>query len=154
MELTKQGIVNMVARSENTIKEMFSNLNANYIKTLELCAYYMDVGFTNCYSTSWAMLLYYPAPAMPMIEMTEFTRWYVQQSLYTSALSKLADYLNKLNCIGIKKHIEKYMGFCTQFFPQHDRAAGKTNGGPNIGGYCMPEEEVYYEISNQPERTL
>ena len=153
MELTKQGIVNMVARSETTIKEMFSGLNANYIKTLELCAYYMDVGFTNCYSTSWAMLLFYPAPAMPMIEMTEFTRWYVQQSLYTSALSKLADYLNKLSCIGIEKHIEKYMSSCPQFFSEPDRAAGKTSGGPNNGDYCLPEEEVYCEISNQLVQT-
>ena len=65
MELTRQGIMNMASRSENTIKEIFANLNANYTKTLELCAYYMDVGFTNCHSTSWAMLLYYPVQKCP-----------------------------------------------------------------------------------------
>ena len=118
MELTKQGIMNMISRSENTIKEMFSNLNANYIKTLELCAYYMDVGFNNCYSTSWAMLLYYGAPAMPVMEMNEFTSWYVKQNLSMSALSKLTDYLNKLNRIGIEKHMEKYMSLCPQFFSE------------------------------------
>ena len=42
MELTRQAIIDMVSRSENRIKEIFSNVNANYTKTLELCAYYMD----------------------------------------------------------------------------------------------------------------
>ena len=90
---------------------------------------------------------------MPMIEMTEFTRWYVQQSLYISALSKLADYLNKLSRIGIEKHMEKYMSLCPQFFSEPDRAAGKTSGGPNNEDYCLPEEEVYCEISNQLVQT-
>ena len=78
MELTRQAIIDMVSHSENRIKKILSNLNANYTKTLELCAYYMDVGMTNCYSTSWAMLIYYPTPELPMIVMSEFTRWYVQ----------------------------------------------------------------------------
>ena len=56
IELTKQSITDVISRSENAIEEMFSTLNASYTKVLELCAYYIDVGFTNCYSTSWAML--------------------------------------------------------------------------------------------------
>ena len=148
MELTRQAIMDMVSRSENRIKEIFSNLNANYTKTLELCAYYMDVGFTNCYSTSWAMLLYYPAPEMPMIEMNEFTRWYVQQNLYTDALSKLENYLNKLNCTGLEKHIDKYRNFCPHFFSESDREVGAYKE------YCQPEKEVYYEVSNRSVQTL
>ena len=85
------------------------------------------------------------------MELSEFTRWYVEQNLYISALSKLTNYLNKLNPIGIEKHMEKYMGFCPQFFSESDRAA---NGGPNNEDYCMPEEEVYCEISNRPVQTL
>ena len=110
MEMTKQGITDMITRSENVIEEMFSTLNASQTKVLELCAYYIDVGFTNCNSTSWAMLLYYPSPAMPVMEMNEFTSWYVHQNLYMSALSKLTDYLNRLNYIGIEKHIDKQAG--------------------------------------------
>ena len=120
MELAKQSIEDMVSCSEYAIEEMFSTLSASHTKALELCAYYIDAGFTNCNSTRWAMLLYYPAPAMPVMEMNEFTRWYVHQNLYMSALSKLTDYLNSLNYIGIEKHIDKYMGFCTEFFPEHD----------------------------------
>ena len=82
MELTEQGITNMISRSENTVKEMFSTLNASYIQALELCAYYIDVGFTNCYSTSWAMLLHFPAPAMPVMEMSEMVC--TEESLHIS----------------------------------------------------------------------
>ena len=71
-----------------------------------------------------------------------------------SALSKLTDYLNRLNYIGIEKHMDEYMSFCPQFFSEKDRAAGKANGGPNNEEYCKPEEEVNYKFSNQPKRTL
>ena len=154
MELAKQSIKDMVSRSENTIEEMFATLSASHTKALELCAYYIDAGFTNCNSTRWAMLLYYPAPAMPAMEINEFARWYVHQNLYMSALSKLTDYLNRLNYIGIEKHMDEYMSFCPQFFSEKDRAAGKANGGPNNEEYCKPEEEVNYKFSNQPKRTL
>ena len=147
--MTKQGITDMITCSENVIEEMFSTLNASQTKVLELCAYYIDVGFINCNSTKWAMLLYYPSPTMPVLEMNEFTRWYVHQNLYMSSLSKLTDYLNRLNYIGIKEHIHKYMGFCIQFFPEHDLATGVTNESSNNGEYCKPEEEVNYEMSNQ-----
>ena len=108
----------------------------------------MDVGFTNCYSTSWAMLLYYPAPEMPMIEMSEFTRWYVQQNLYTDALSKLENYLNKLNCIGLEKHIDNYRNSCPHFLSESDREVGAYKE------YCQPEKEVYYEVSNRSVQSL
>ena len=84
MEITKQGITDMITCSENMIEGMFSTLDARQTKVLKLCAYYIDVGFTNCNSTSWVMLLYYPSPAMPA--MHEFTSWYVHQNLYMSAL--------------------------------------------------------------------
>ena len=135
MELAKQSITDMVSRSENAIEEMFSTLSASHTKALELCAYYIDAGFTNCNSTRWAM------------EMNEFTRWYVHQNVYLSALSKLTDYLNRLNYIGIEKHMDEYMSFCPQFFSEKDRAAGKANGGPNKEEYCKPEEEVNYKFS-------
>ena len=77
MEMTKQGITDMIARLENVIEEIFSTLNASQTKALELSAYYIDVGFINCNSPKWAMLLYYPSPTMPVLEMNEFTRWYV-----------------------------------------------------------------------------
>ena len=48
MEMTKQGITNMIARSEKVIEEMFSTLSASQTEALELCAYYIDVGFINC----------------------------------------------------------------------------------------------------------
>ena len=134
MEMTKQGITDMIGRSEDVIKELFSSISASQVKILERCAWYIDVGYINCNSTNWAMLLYYPSPAVPVMEMNEFTHWYVYQDLYMSALSKLTDYLNRLNYIGIKEHIYKYMGFCMQFFPEHDLAAGITNEGPNNGG--------------------
>ena len=88
-----------------------------------------------------------------MMDTNEFTRWYVYQGLYMSALAKLTDYLNRLNYIGIKEHMDEYMSFCTEFFPEHD-LAGITIGGPNNGEYCKPEEEVDYEISNQQEGNL
>ena len=136
MEMTKQGITDMISRSENVIEEIFSTLNASQTKVLELCAYYIDVGFTNCNSTSWAMLLYYPSPAMPVMEMDEFTCWYVHQNLYMSALSKLTDYLNRMNYIGIKEHIYKYMDFCVQFFLEHDLVTAAKNENSNNGEYC------------------
>ena len=46
-----------------------------------------------------------------MMDTNEFTRWYVYQGLYMSALAKLTDYLNRLNYIGLKEHIDKYMEF-------------------------------------------
>ena len=111
MEMTKQGITDMISRSEDMIEEILSSISASQIKVLEHCAYYIDVGYINCNSTNWAMLLYYPSPAVPVMEMNEFTHWYVYQDLYMSALAKLTDYLNRLNYIGIKKHIYKYMDF-------------------------------------------
>ena len=97
------------------------------------------------------MLLYYPSPAVPVMEMNEFTHWYVYQDLYMSALSKLTGYLNRLNYIGIKEHIYKYMGFCTQFFPEHDLATDATNESSNNGEYCRPEQEVSHIIFDQLE---
>ena len=112
MEMTKQGITDMIGRSEDVIKELFSSISASQVKILERYAWYIDVGYINCNSTNWAMLVYYSSPAVPMMEMNEFTQWYVDQNLYMSALSKLTGYLNRLNYIGIKEHIYKYMDFC------------------------------------------
>ena len=145
MEVTRQAIIDMVSNSENRIKKIFSNLKANYTKTLERCAYYMDVGMTNCFSTSWAMLIYFPNPEVPKGMMSEFSRWYVQQNLYTDALIKLENYLNILNYIGIEKAIDKYRDSCPQFFTESDRETGV------YIEYCHPEKEVYCEVSNHSE---
>ena len=64
MEMTKQGITDMISRSEDMIEELLSSISASQIKILERCAYYIDVGYINCNSTNWAMLLYYPSPAV------------------------------------------------------------------------------------------
>ena len=148
MEVTRQAITNMVSNSESRIKKIFSNLKANYTKTLEHCAYYMDIGMTNCFSTSWAMLIYFPNPEVPEGMTSEFSRWYVQQNLYTDALIKLEKYLNILNYIGIEKAIDKYRESCPQFFTDSDRKTGVYKE------YCHPEKEVYCEVSNRSEQTL
>ena len=83
MEVTRQAIIDMVSNSENRIKKIFSNLKANYTKTLERCAYYMDAGMTNCFSTSWAMLIYFPNPEVPEGTTREFSKWYVQNRIST-----------------------------------------------------------------------
>ena len=44
-----------------------------------------------------------------MIDKTEFTRWYVYDSLYMSALAKLKNYLNRLNYIGLIEHMNTWM---------------------------------------------
>ena len=103
---------------------------------------------TNCFSTSWAMLIYFPNPEVPKGMMSEFSRWYVQQNLYTDALFKLENYLNILNYIGIEKAIDKYRDSCPQFFTESDRETGVYKE------YCHPEKEVYCEVSNRSEQTL
>ena len=131
MEMTKQGLTDLIGRSEDVIKKLFSSINASQVKILEQCAWYIDVGFINCNSTNWAMLLYYPSPVVTMMEMNEFTHWCVYQGLYMSALAKLTDYLNRLNYIGIKEHINKYMDFCVQFFLENDLATAATGNSNN-----------------------
>ena len=66
MEMTKQGLTDMIGRSEDVIKKLFSSTSDRQVKILEECAWYIDVGFINCNSPNWAMLLYYPSPEISM----------------------------------------------------------------------------------------
>ena len=146
MEATRQAIMKMVSSSEDRIKESFSNLQPDYTTTLERCAYYIDVGMTNCVSTSLAMLIYYPNPELPEGLTSEFSKWYVQQNIYTDALIKLEKYLGILSYIGIEVVIDRYRDSCPQFFTESDKQTYKVN--------CHPQREVYCEASNRLEQTL
>ena len=66
MEMTKKGLIDMIDHSENVIMKLFSSTSNRQVEILEECAWYIDVGFINCNSTNWAMLLYFPSPEVSM----------------------------------------------------------------------------------------
>ena len=150
MEMTKQGITDMISHSESMVEEILSSITANQLEVLEYCANYIDTGHINCDSTHWAMLMYYPSPVMPVKKMKRFTYWYVYQDLYMSALNKLGDYLED------EKHIYEYMDFSMQFFLESDPAIDNSDKGSNNEEYCRalkPEQVVSYKTSDQQEET-
>ena len=85
MEMTKQGITKMVNHSESLLEEVLASITANQLEVLEYCANYIDTGHINYDSTRWAMMMYFPSPAMPVKKMNSFNYWYIPRSLHVSS---------------------------------------------------------------------
>ena len=60
MEMTKQGITDMISDSENVVEKILLSITAKQLEALEYCANYIDTGHINCDSTHLAMLMYFP----------------------------------------------------------------------------------------------
>ena len=65
MEMTKQGIIDMISDTENRVEKLVESITANQLEALQYCANHIDTGHTSCDATDWAMLMYYPSPEMP-----------------------------------------------------------------------------------------
>ena len=143
----------MIEVSEKVIMDSFSSASRRQMEILEESAWYIDVGNINCNSTNWAMLVYLPSPKVPMIGITEFTKRYIHDSMYMSALEKLKNYLNRLNHIGIIEHMNKYVEFCMKFYLESD-LTNLTSEQLYAGKYCIPEREVSHWFSDQWEDAL
>ena len=69
-----------------------------------------------------------------------------------SALEKLKMYLNRLNRVGVPKHIDQYVQFCMNFYSEN-ALSEMTPEQIEGGRFCLPEHEVRYSPSNQWEMT-
>ena len=59
MEMANKELRNTIEFLEKVIMKFFSSASKRQVEILEECAWYIDVGFINCNSTNWAMLLYF-----------------------------------------------------------------------------------------------
>ena len=116
MEIAHRELRNTIEVSEKVIMNSFSSANRRQMEILAERAWFIDVGNINCNSTNWAMLVYLPSPEVRMIGLTEFAKRYIHDYMYMSALEKLKRYFNRLNRIGILKHMDKYVEFCMKFY--------------------------------------
>ena len=96
------------------------------------------------------MLVYFPSIEISMFGLSEFSRRYIHDHVYMSALEKLKMYLNRLNRVGVPKHIDQYVQFCMSFYSEN--ALSKMTPEQIEGGrFCLPEREVRYWVPNQWE---
>ena len=70
-----------------------------------------------------------------------------------SALEKLKKYLNRLNRVGVLKHVDQYVQFCMSFYPENSLSE-LTPEQIKAGRYCLPEREVSHWFSDHWELTL
>ena len=96
MEMMKQGIIDTISDTENTVEELVGSITAGKLEVLQYYANHIDMGYINCESTNWAALMYYPSPVMPMKKMSRVTYWYTYQDLYMSVLDRLTDCLQTI----------------------------------------------------------
>ena len=66
MEMMKQGIIDTISDTENTVEELIGSITAGQLEVLQYYANHIDMGYINCESTNWAALMYYPSPEMPI----------------------------------------------------------------------------------------
>ena len=48
MEMTKQGITDMISHSENRVGEILSSITAGQLEVLQYYANHIDMGYINC----------------------------------------------------------------------------------------------------------
>ena len=153
MKNAHKNIKNMIKTSEKVIMGYFSSANKRQIDILAECAWFIDIGNTNCNSTNWGMLVYLPSTEIRMFGLTEFGKKYIHNYMYMSALEKLKKYLNRLNRIGILKHVDQYVEFCMSFCPENSLTE-LTPEQLHAGKYCLPECEVSHWFSDQWELAI
>ena len=111
MEIAQEKLTNRIEDSEEVIINHFSEATKRQMAMLAECAWFLDIGHSNCNSTNWGMLVYFPSIEMSMFGLSEFSRRYIHDHVYLSALQKLKMYLNRLNQVGVLKHIDQYMQY-------------------------------------------
>ena len=109
----------MIEDSEKVIMSHFSPATNRQMGILAECAWFLDIGNTNCNSTNWGTLVHLPSIEIRMFGLTEFGKMYIHDHIYMSALEKLKTYLNRLNRLGELKHVDQYVQFCMSFYPEN-----------------------------------
>ena len=119
MEVAHKKLKDMIEDSEKAIMSLFSPATNRQMGILAECAWFLDIGNTNCNSTNWGMLAYFPSIEISMFGLSEFGRKYIHDHVYMSALEKLKTYFERLNRVGVLKHVDQYVQFCMSFYPEN-----------------------------------
>ena len=101
------------------------------------CAWFLDIGQSNCNSTNWGMLVYFPSIEISMFGLSEFSRKYIHDHVHMSALEKLKMYFNRLNREGVPEQIDQYVQFCMSFYSENallEMTPEQLKGGI----FCLP----------------
>ena len=153
MKIAHKNLKNIIENSEKVIMSYFLPATQRQMDILAECAWFLDIGNTNCNSTNWGMLVYFPSIEIRMFGLTEFGKMYIHDHMYMSALEKLKKYLNRLNRIGVLKHVDQYVEFCMSFYPENSLTE-LTPEQIQAGKYCLPEREVSHWFSDHWELAI
>ena len=152
MKIEQKKLEDRIRDSEELIMNHFSEATKRQMAMLAECAWFLDIGQSNCNSTNWGMLVYFPSIEISMFGLSEFSRKYIHDHVHMSALEKLKMYFNRLNREGVPKQIDQYVQFCMSFYSENtllEMTPEQLEGGR----FCLPEREVRYWPSNQWEIT-
>ena len=89
MEIAHKKLKDKIEDSEEAIMSHFSPATNRQMGILAECAWFLDIGNTNCNSTNWGMLAYFPLIEISMFGLSEFGRRYIHDHIYMSVLEKL-----------------------------------------------------------------
>ena len=92
MELDKNSIIE---DTEVTLEKLVKEITGEKVEMAQKYADYIDVGYEDCETDAWNILLYYPSPTMPKRSMSNYLYWWIYSDLYEAVLDKLTAALEK-----------------------------------------------------------
>ena len=89
MKIEQKKLEDRIRDSEELIMNHFSEATKRQMAMLAEIAWFLDIGQSNCNSTNWGMLVYFPSIEISMFGLSEFSRKYIHNHVHMSALEKL-----------------------------------------------------------------